>query len=425
MLIYVACGIWLSKYKFHRPEANWESTKEKAKKDGPPPKRKPVQRRPKPSKSASEANFPPSEAYFPQSEANYPQSEAAGPLEGISPADTTGDMQVRRMELPANHLPAIKLRPSKRLNPMTSDAASAALRRAIQSSPARWNGARNSPMDAEDDADSTRRVLFPSPPRKDGSALVLGELTANATHLSPSHRSKNQMVDVFNKENCPPALNDEDADAELLKLFEEELARPSTPVQSTAPPHPFKTPTRPTPNHRPITRSVSRSIRSSKSARDLFNLPQRTPSKTPTRRSPRNHESCFTSPFTAGIQQMMSEAHNNFSPSGTGTGVDMAFDNLPDIPLMDDMMAAQGAHSNIEFNLEDFFSTDVPMPSSPPGNFHLYEDPNAMANIDWSAFNTLDAPQAQGAVEEADTEVAIKEEETEELEEVDMVVSSP
>lgn len=88
-------------------------------------------------------------------------------------------------------------------------------------------------------------------------------------------------------------------------------------------------------------------------------------------------------------------------------------------------MAAQGAHSNIEFNLEDFFSTDVPMPSSPPGNFHLYEDPNAMANIDWSAFNTLDAPQAQGAVEEADTEVAIKEEETEELEEVDMVVSSP
>jgi len=231
----------------------------------------------------SEANFPQSEAYFPpsdfpQSEANFPQSEAyhpnpeaAGPADGVSPGDTTMLQQLQQAvgelsQQPETQQPerqrSTSARPSKRLNAMTSDAASAALRRAIQSSPARWVGTQHSPIEVEDDLGSTRRLLFPSP-RKDGSPKVLGEVTTNVVQIATDFRSpKEQLVEATNKENCPPAFEAEGEDADLLKLFEEELARPTTPVQKTPRRNPFKTPTRPTPSHRPITRSVSKSIRS-------------------------------------------------------------------------------------------------------------------------------------------------------------------
>ena len=45
----------------------------------------------------------------------------------------------------------------------------------------------------------------------------------------------------------------------------------------------------------------------------------------------------------------------------------------------------------MNFSLEDFFSTDVPMPSSPPRGFHLYEDPITMTDADWNEFNEFQA----------------------------------
>jgi hypothetical protein len=412
----------MSKYKTQRPESRWETS-------GPQERpgngrKRPTQRpsRPKNLQSqnlmmpTSEANFPPSEANFPPSEANFPQSETnqplyepMGPPDGISLGDTTGMQQFSQGSQPQNDGQRRgSIRPMKRINVMTSDAASAALRRAIKSSPARWAGTQHSPIDVEDDLGSTRRLLFPSP-RKDGSPKVLGEITTNVVSIATTfHSPKEQMIEAQNKENCPPAIEANDSDTELLRLFEEEMAkgdiaRPSTPTGKSPAANPFKTPTRQTPSHRPVTRSVSRSIRSARSAKSPGQLLlfTRTPSRTSgTRRSPRHHDSVFESPFTATLNQLMSEANNQTSPARNGMEID--FGSLPPLPNIN-----QNQNVEMNFSLEDFFSTDVPMPSSPPRMFNLYEDPAAMANINWDEFGKFDATN----FEKSGDEVVVKQEE--------------
>jgi hypothetical protein len=388
-LIILACGIWMSKYKSHRPEERWECNRKKK----APEKKRGVQRPAKPRKAkgtgnfdaTSEANYPQSD--YPQSEAYNQQSEVVGQAE-----DST---QMRQTEF---------ARPTKRLHPMTSDAAPAALRRALKSSPARWTGVADSPIDVEEeDLGNTRRLLFPSP-RKDGSPKVLGELVTNVVTIATDFQSpKEAAMEISNKENCPPMLDAVDSDANVLTLFEEEMARPKTPKKSSSQ-NAFQTPTRPTPSHRPITRSVTRSIRSLKSPGQLL-LFQKTPSKTPSsggrRRSPRDHLTHhFESPFTATLNQIISDANENHSPS---RGMQLDFSNLPDLTDMDNTR-----HEN--FGLEDFFPTDAATSSSPTRtNFHLYEDPLAMCNMNWDDFSGFDASMLENSIEDAngskDTEV--------------------
>lgn len=420
----------MNKYNFQRPEDKWECNKGKGR----------FRKRPSRAKDSngnyltSDANIPQSEGYFPQSDTYYSpldtlqdvadarsHSETATMIEGgqilsapslVDSAKTmdgaadarspieNSDIQVQRVELPAIDLPPTKM---KNLNPMTSDFASDALRRAIRSSPARWKreystaetrddsearevftGARDSPIELDSTPDRTRRLLFPSP-RKDGMPKVLGEASGNGSRISPRNRSsKVQDIDLPNKENCPPPIEDDDEDAELLRLFEEEIARPSTPLQGAPLVNQFKTPTQPNPSHRPITRSLSRSARSArilKSPSELLRFSERqTPNKTPSRRSPRNHAP-IESPFTRSINQMMADAGNHLSPSQADYH-NMDFSNLPDLPMGD--MSYQNGTANQRFSLEDFFSTDMVMPSSPPRNFNLYEDP-----IDWTQFNNI------------------------------------
>jgi hypothetical protein len=332
-----------------------------------------------------------------------------GPPEGISPSDTTG---MHGSQPQGDGQRRGSIRPMKRINAMTSDAASAALRRAIKSSPARWAGTQHSPIDVEDDMGSTRRLLFPSP-RKDGSPKVLGEITTNVVTIATTfHSPKEQMVETQNKENCPPAIEADDVDAELLRLFEEEMAkggeiaRPSTPTGKSPPTNPFKTPTRQTPSHRPVTRSVSRSIRSARSAKSPSQLLTftRTPSQTPgVRRSPRHHDHVFESPFTATLNQLMSEA-NNQQTSPARNGMELDFGTLPPLPNIN-----QNQNMDMNFSLEDFFSTDVPMPSSPPRMFSLYEDPAAMANINWEEFGKFGPKD----LDKSGEEVVVKQEEDE------------
>jgi hypothetical protein len=349
---------------------------------------------------------------------NYQQLD--GLIEGISPTDTTEVASSTTQQVPVN------FRPMKRLNAMTSDAASAALRRAIKSSPARWTGARNSPVEVDDEEmGSTRRLLFPSP-RKDGSPKVLGEVaTATVATIPTNVRSpKEQALELPNKENCPPTNNDEDEDMDLLRLFEEEMARPTTPVQKSPAPNPFKTPTRPTPSHRPITRSVSRSasrsLRSAKLGCPLFMLaqtPSRTPGSASRRRSPKHHRSVYESPFTATLNQLMSEVNENHSsPSRRCDGMQLDFKDLPTISMGGN--ALNHDHSDMNFNMEDFFSTDMPMPSSPPrlGNmFNLYEDPATLTNVHWNEFSELHTRSVDDSAEGGDEDAEVKIEERDEL----------
>lgn len=426
----------MSKYKTHRPENMWEPSGLMKPRDRQPAAKsvsKPArQRKPRAKKGqsglpTSEANLPMSE--FPVSDVNFPISEAQGPgnLDDASPGHAI-DMQqpppVNTEDLLSRR--STSAQPKRRLHAMTSDAAPDALRRAIQSSPARWMGTQQSPIDIEDEPvglTPTRRLLFPSP-RKDGSPKVLGDVAISVKQVATESRSpKHRMAEAEpkDKENSQPAVDNDDIDAELLHLFEEEMAkaneveRPSTPVQKTPTQNAFKTPTRPTPTHRPVTRSVSRSIRSARSMRSakspsqllLFNrTPTRTPKSGAYRRSPRNHGADAESPFTRSLNQIMSEANNQVSPSRQHPDMGLDFSSLPDLPNL-----GQGHDGDMNFDFEDFFSTDVPMPSSPPGEFALYEDPVmpevAAGGVSWSQFGRF-GPDRDGDVN--DQVVLIKDE---------------
>lgn len=370
----------MSKYKNQRPPERWENSNVPIVRKVP--EKKQVKPRVRGPRNKSVGSEPPVEFN------NHV------PMDGPSPMDMTNTQQRDTSQ-----------EPTKRLNAMTSDAASAALRRAIQSSPARWIGTRHSPISLEVDEPS-RRLLFPSP-RKDGSPKVLGDTITNVVQL-PVNYDKDQL-EAPNKENCPPITVDNEGDDEFLKMFEEEMARPTTPVEKDIRQNPFKTPNRPTPRGRGINGSASKS--GQKSSSNMLHLtPTRTPRRSPRnhntempRRSPRNIEQEFMSPFTASLNRIMSQAddHANSSPSRHEMGID--FENMPNLPLQN--------HEN-NFSLEDLFSTDVPMPSSPPRVFRLYEDPISMNNIDWDVFNDYNEENlGAGAPEE---EMRIKDEPQEE-----------
>jgi hypothetical protein len=410
----------LSKYKTQRPEDKWEKDKERQN-QSQTGERKPAERKKRERSSKSkkaQAGYQgdaTSEAYF-QSDAllpvdQRPVHEAAQELHHQTAPTSANQEDTESLRTQR----ASTVRPAKRtMKAMTSESASAALRRAIQSSPARWLGTQHSPIELEEDLGSTRRLLFPSP-RKDESSNVLGEVATNVVQQpvsfhNPHPRSKDLAVETADKENCPPTPLFDDGDEELRKLFEEELlrlSRPTTPVQKSSGLNPFKTPTRPTPNHRPITRSISKSARSS---HNIQMLPQRTPSKTPSsaarRRSPRNHQNVAESPFTATLNKLLSETNDNHDAANDSPsrhldfGLD--FSMLPDLGHS----GADGLSSDaLTFQMpgfdpnHDFFSTDIPMPSSPPRLFNFYEDPltmgtHGMDNMDnsmWSDFNMDDS----------------------------------
>ncbi|EPE33172.1 Glucocorticoid receptor-like (DNA-binding) [Glarea lozoyensis ATCC 20868] len=407
-LLCNSCGLWMQKYKSQRPPDKWgESVSRK------------VRSRPRSAYQSgfltSDAYCPPSDTYPSHSDAYFPvhhsQADGVGEPRRTLPAETNNQVQRQASELsqprelqrrnsgipasqtqnPSTIAPVVSERqrstssqPPKRIKAMTSDAASAALVRAIQSSPARWQGTRESPVEVEDEnMGTTRRLLFPSP-RKAGSPKVLGETLTNIVQISTDFQVPEKVImDAIDKENQPPAIESGDEDLELLRLFGEDMARPSTPPQKSPHTNAFKTPTRPTPNHRPITRSVSKSIRSAKSSGRRLNFGQNTP--TP-RRSPRNRDVVFESPFTTTLKELMSEA-NSQTPA---RNIELDFNNMPDLPISNSAV----------FNMDHFFSTNGPLPSSPPRMFSLYEDTTAMDNINWQEFDNY--------VQEKTVEVEIK-----------------
>ncbi|APA11033.1 hypothetical protein SS1G_03252 [Sclerotinia sclerotiorum 1980 UF-70] len=390
------CGIWMSKYKSQRPEAKWG-------KDPDTKKKRPSKAKVATTMPTSEANFPQSEINLPPSDAFYQQPAAPSGTDRMSPIDLDGLNSANQIsngnDRPNGVRRANSLRPTKKMNAMTSDSASAALRRALQSSPARWT--HNSHVEVGDgpEGDTTRRLLFPSP-RKDSSPKVLGEVTANFVQIAVDiHNAKDVVSGTMNKENCSAPFDLEE-EAELMRLIEEQFARPTTPIQKTPVANPFKTPTRVTPSHRPITRSVTRSSRSVKSASHLL-APPKTPSKTPgsSRRTPRGN-AIFESPFTAQLNQLMSD-NPIHSPSQH-----LDFDNLPDLPSFEN-----GSYNLQQYD-EDFFSTDVPMPSSPPRIFPGFNNTSAGGPLDWDNFGFDSVSNEKEKQKEKNVE--IKQEPTEE-----------
>lgn len=404
VLTNAACGIWMSKHKKQRPPERWA---DKPGERRAPEKKRPTQRPSRPKKQAnSEFPVPTSEAYFPQSDANFPMSEFHNvQRDGASPDVVNGSQHPQ--EQPRER--SISAHPTKRLSAMTSDAAPDALRRAIQSSPARWQGTRHSPIDVEEqDLGETRRQLFPSP-RKDGSPKELGQpgevvmqvvqiATTDVRHL------KEQVTEFAGKENCRPAEEGSTGYADARSNpGVEVLARPTTPIQKTPPKNMFKTPTMPS-SHKIVTRSASRSVQShgrvARSPGQRLDVP--TPSRSSAlRRSPR-HQNQQPSPYTQELNRMLFGHDQSPSRNGNSNGMDLDFDNLPPMPV--------GGHYDQNISLEDFFnnSTDVPMPSSPPRSFQPYQHHHDMSDMDWDDLNKFDL-----ATFGLNDEVAVKKEQEE------------
>ena len=242
----------------------------------------------------------------------------------------------------------------------------------------RGSGTADSPIAVEDDLGAIRRLLFPSP-RKDGVPKVLGELQVNVVHTGPNLPIQ-KPTGTGKEENMapgggailrPPPEGD-DLDLELFGT----PPRPSTPPPHSGNSGPFKTPTRPTPSHRPITRSISRSIRTVKSVHrspsQAFMQLQRTPSKTPRsganvlnlssgKRNAHLHAH-FDSPLTTTLNQLLSEA-NGFTAGSPSHGLgDLDLSSLPNLDS-DDVHHLSNS-GGMDFG--NFLSTDMVMPSSPP-----------------------------------------------------------
>ncbi|OBT71137.1 hypothetical protein VF21_09551 [Pseudogymnoascus sp. 05NY08] len=387
------CGIWMSKYKSQRPEDRWgkdpnQNAGERKKRGGSKP-RKSV---------AGQAPLPTSDAHF--------YSDAPAPPDNYtSIPPPQQDLHVATAMITQTRVAQRggSVQPPKNTTGL-KDTAAASLRRAIQSSPARWMGtSRHTPIELEDELGATRRLLFPSP-RKDDSPKSLGDLaTSFTTDFAPPPPPG---AGNCNKENHPPAPNpQDDDDDDLAALFGEDPLRTSRPTTPTRlpPTNPFKTPTRPTPSHRPITRSISRSAKSAHSRRGDM-LPQRTPTRsTPaTRRSPRHRNGAVQeSPFTATLNRLLSETgeDGHATHGGYDTGrspsrnldLGLDFSALPDLAHPSDLHSDALLFAGAGFGHGggfggggggaggDFFSTDAaPMPSSPPRMFELYEDPLGM-----------------------------------------------
>ena len=399
------CGIWLGKFKVHRPPDRWD--KDAARLNQPRRKREPKGKSKKArTKSDAQANLT-SEAYF--------ATDPIGPLDH--------DFHTDNFENPSQpEQQNMALAEEKHLNLRSSPR-----HRFLGSTHSRGSGTADSPIAVEDELGSTRRLLFPSP-RRDGMPKVLGELSLNAA--STTERAQEAKSAAVDKENnaypgrpgTPTPGGQGDLDQEL---FGTPPRCPSTPPPK-APSGPFKTPTRPTPSHRPITRSISRSIRSSrstlKSPAQLFaHHLQCTPSRTPRssagllhpisaskRRTPRTGGSgnnnlhahfaadaspqhgqlpmgmamqlpiSFDSPFTATLHQLLSEANDFIGGSPSRHGLPhqqhqhhhhLNLDDLPDLDVVEEeedrhSSSAAAAAAGIDFG--SFLSTDMIMPSSPP-----------------------------------------------------------
>lgn len=337
------CGIWVAKYRSHRPSDKWDNAfgrlGQERRKRGPSKKRTKSDSQPAPMSEA----FPATDPLGPVAPSSPKQGEA-GPSQSNPSAETN---QARESTAPA--APTQGDVPNNNLSLSQPG-----------STHSRGSGTAQSPLDVDfnEPLGNTRRLLFPSP-RKDNSPMVLGDLNVNVQ--APECKQNKELA--AEKENIAvdsrgavPNEHDDDIEA----LFQSPApARPSTPppkAKATTATTPFKTPTRPTPNHRPITRSVSRSLRS---VRDILASPngqrllQRTPIGT-RRRSPRDHQANFENvpdtPLSRTITQLLS---------------DPAFDlgnadfDLNSLPALDTTSTSFADFGNI-------LSTDNLVPSSPP-----------------------------------------------------------
>lgn len=370
----VACGLWISKYHTQRPESRWENDFTKMSRSR---RSRPSEKLSGTKKGRSQSTAPANSA----SEAYFTTDPIGADDQGPSPA--AEDDEVLLLQGAGSHPPS-RERGARSQTAGPGDCFGYPDRQG--STHSRASGTTETPAALEeDDLGKTRRILFPSP-KRDGQPKVLGEVSVNIVRTSAHVESAknsfgkgNSVADADDVEMNLLSTPKVGAMNELHDLFGTPC-RPTTPPRKERPAGPFKTPTRPTPSHRPITRSVSKSIRGTarstvKSPGHALQRAQQTPTKTP-RSSARLHNNEvqqlhahfamdsemgnmpeFGTPFSSTLNQLLSEA-NDFTAGSSAHGlVDF------DLPMNSD--TGLSAHMDA-LDFGSFLTTDAVMPSSPP-----------------------------------------------------------
>ncbi len=367
--LFPACGLWLHTRKCMRPKEFWEKNPSQR---GPHEKRK---RAPRARKQDSEAasNHAASDA----SHGTALHSDASSPPDGANQEEGAGNTQLPPAK--RQRASSVQIAPTEAKGNTMSDATAAvALQRAIQSSPARFIGTQNIPIEVEDlTPKPTRRLLFPSPSQsEEGRTLRDHDFNTENKVRDNSQRSTttpSSDLDQADKENRPP-VDEEEGVAHLLTENDGRyIPRPTTPTpRSKLGGSSFKTPQKST---SPI-RTPKTSDLFSSAARALLR-PTTTPKRTPTKSS--SQPLAEMTPFTAHLNSLLAQANNGSPP----------YNNLdfPSLPSLDN--SPSQLHHNFDFSQfdpQDFLSTDAAMPSSPPAWFGLYVDPVEQDSGLWSDY---------------------------------------
>lgn len=386
----IACGLWLHTRKCIRPKEVWEKTQR-----DPSEKRKrgPRAKKQKPESTSQQAGSDCSQGANQQSEASSPANETGA---GHEAEEAPQLPQYNRPRASSLQLTSDKNADSR------GNSATVALQRAIQSSPARFIGTKNIPIEIGDFTPKpTRRVLFPSPVHAKDQ-VPSGEISSGVSETnkkaSPkaADQSINEDYDQADKENCPPPPEVEERYNGMFKDNEQISSRPTTPTPSSRVSlQLFKTPTKPkTPDRQPPT--TGDFFSSAAKALLLPSTPKHTPSKT-SNTQPLGE----ITPFTAHLNQLFSEASNATPSRGS------IFD-FPSFPSLNNTPKG-GTCPDFDlsnFDTQEMLSTDMAIPSSPPAWFGVYEDPIEQESGMWSdyQFPVSQNDDARETTGEADTE---------------------
>ncbi len=356
VLLCNPCGLFLHTRRCMRPKEVWERPPNggdgKRRRDGNSGARQK-------SNSISE---PAANGTTLHSDASTPVD--GGQTEGLEAEPHLPSMQHRRLS-------SVHTTSSQKTSWTLNDASAlAALERAIKSSPHKFVGSEHIPIEVEDlTPHPTRRILFPSPSqsqkaRSTRNSIAGSDAQDSQQQASSSIPDADADADQANKENCPPANEDDDLD----QFFEEDAyinahnARAATPtLTSSGRAMSFKTPKR-SPGRLPPTTGDFFSSAAKALLRPPVTL-KRTPTKDPQPLSE-------LTPFTAHLNQLLSDAN-----SGSPGSQNFDFPSLPSLHNTPGRHMRSIDFDFSQFDSQDLLSTDVPMPSSPPAWFGVYEDP--------------------------------------------------
>ena len=368
VLLCNPCGLFLHTRKCMRPREVWERPPNggdgKRRRDGNNGARQKSNSVSEPGTSKG------SDGAALHSDASTPAD--SGPSEGLEAEPQLPPMHHRRSSS------AHTSRSDKKSRILNKASAMAALQRAIKSSPHKFVGTEYIPIEVQDlTPQPTRRILFPSPSQSLQSRSTRSSIAGFNIQTSPQNLRKgpDTKADQSNKENCPPTNDDDEFD----QYFEEDAyinahnARPTTPTPTRSNRGLiFKTPKRSPGGQAPTTGDFF-----SSAAKALLRPPV-TPKRSPTKNFQPLGE---LTPFTAQLNQMLSDADSG-SPG--------SFPSLPSLHNTPGTRIRSMEFDFSQFDSQDLLSTDVPMPSSPPAWFGVYED--SIENETGSLWGTYQLP---------------------------------